>query len=346
MTNMPEQQQMPDDGITPRPVPGVVTAFIFLSASLCLALLNEGLAQEPRQAGQGGRILVTVQWGDVPLRDRLMEFGKKYSVPIFLDRRVDPDQKIELSAVDLPVEGVLALAAEKLKLGICRIGKVQYIGPKSTANALPGIVAQRKREQGKLPPQSKLLWSKARELKWDDAASPRDIAAALVEEAGAALENAEQIPHDIWPAYELPPLTLTERLSLVLAGFGQTFQVSTDGQQIRILLIPQDKSLAAGSVDQEDPPRVGVTKSVTKGPLKKTFSLTVQKQPAGAVVGTVAKQLGKEFKYDPSLRDKLREEVSFSVKDVTLEELLAKTLTPLGLSCKVTEKVLEIIPLE
>jgi hypothetical protein len=320
---------------------------MFFSACLGLALLNEGIAQEPRQAGQGGRILVTLEWGDVPLRDRLMEFGKKYSVPVFLDRRVDPDQKIELSAVDLPVEGVLALAAEKLKLGICRIGKVHYIGPNSTASTLSGIVTQRKREQGKLPPQSKVLWGKARELKWDEAASPQDIAAALVEEAGAALENADQIPHDVWPAYELPALTLTERLSLVLAGFGQTFQVSADGQQIRILPIPQDKSLAAGSVDdQRDLPRPGVTKSVTKGPLKKTFSLTVQKQPAGAVVGTVAKQLGKEFKYDPSLRDKLGEEVSFSVKDVTLEELLAKTLTPLGLSCKVTEKVLEIIPLE
>ena len=74
--------------------------------------------------------------------------------------------------------------------------------------------------------------------------------------------------------------------------------------------------------------------------------MTVQKQPAGAVLSTVAKQLGKEFKYDPSLRDKLREDVSFTVKDVTLEELLAKTLTPLGLSCKVTEKTLEVIPLE
>src|SRR5690242_3989408 len=44
-----------------------------------------------------GRIRVTLDWKDVPLRERLVDFGKKYKVPIFLDRRVDPDQKIELS---------------------------------------------------------------------------------------------------------------------------------------------------------------------------------------------------------------------------------------------------------
>jgi hypothetical protein len=89
----------------------------------------------------------------------------------------------------------------------------------------------------------------------------------------------------------------------------------------------------------------GVKKTTTKGPPKKVFSMIVQKQPAGAVVNTVAKQLDKQFKYDPSLREKLREDVSFTVKDVSLDELLTKTLRPLGLSYKMTETTLEIIPL-
>jgi hypothetical protein len=91
--------------------------------------------------------------------------------------------------------------------------------------------------------------------------------------------------------------------------------------------------------------KTGQTKTVTKVPRPKTYSLTVKNQAAGAVVNTVAKQLGKEFKYDPSLRDKLKENVSFSVKDVSLEELLTKTLKPLGLSYKLTETVIEIVEL-
>ena len=145
---------------------------------------------------------MTLDWGDVPLRDRLTEFGKKYGVPVFLDRRVDPDQKIELSARDLPVEGVLALAAEKLKLGTCTIGKVHYIGPKGMADVLPALVALRKRELAQSP--ARAAWNKSKELKWKEASSPRELAAALAEEAGATLENPEQIPHDLWPAYDLP----------------------------------------------------------------------------------------------------------------------------------------------
>lgn len=339
-------EQMANDWTTCRRRRRVVTAFTFFSAWICLGLWSPAVAQEPRKAGKEGRILVTLEWGEVPLRQRLTEFGKKYEVPIFLDRSVDPDQRIDLSAQDLPVEGVLSLAAQKLKLGTCTVGKVHYLGPKSTASRLTGVIAQRKLELRKLPPQARTVWSKAKELKWDEAASPRDIAAALAQEAGAELENPQQIPHDVWPAYDLPAMTLIERFSLVLAGFDLTFQVLDDGSQIRVTPLPPDKVAAGGKdPDLDDVPQPGTTKTVTKGPIKKVFSMTVQKQPAGAVVNTVAKQLGKEFQYDPSLRDKLREDVSFTVKDVTLEELLAKTLTPLGLSCKVTEKALEIIPL-
>ena len=355
-------------------------AFTFLSALTLATFAVEAAAQEPRKAGKEGRILVTLEWGDVPLRQRLREFGKKYNVAVFLDRRVDPDQRIELFARDLPLEGVLAQAAENLKIGICTVGKAHYIGPKSTTSRLPGIVAQRK---SMLPQSSRAAWNKSKEMKWDEAATPREIAAALAQEAGSSLENAEQIPHDVWPAYELPAMTLTERLSLVLAGFDLTWQPSSDGTSLRIVPMPQEKEYAsvhtlpadatniAAQVQRLFPTlkmersgnrltvvatleehdridellKTGQTKTVTKVPSPNKFSLTVENKAAGAVVNTIAKQLGKEFKYDPSLRDKLKENVSIAVKDVSLEELLTKTLKPLGLSYKMTETAIEIIPL-
>lgn len=356
-------------------------AFTFLSTVTFAALACETTAQEPRKAGKEGRILVTLEWGDVPLRERLMEFGKKYSVAVFLDRRVDPDQRIELSVSDQPVEGVLAQAAEKLRLGSCTIGKTYYIGPKSTVSRLPGVVAQRK---SGLPLQSRAAWNKSKELKWDEAATPRVLVAALAQEGGMTLDNAEQIPHDVWPAYDLPAMTLTERLSLVLAGFDLTYQVASDGTSLRVVPMPHEKAYASvhalpaadaaniaaqvqrlfptlkmdrsgnrltvvATLDEHDRIdellQTGQTKTVTKVPSPKTYSLTVKNQAAGAVVNTVAKQLGKEFQYDPSLRDKLKENVSFTVKDVSLEELLTKTLKPLGLSYKLTEAAIEIVPL-
>jgi hypothetical protein len=374
--------QIANDGTTSRGNPRVI-AFTFFSAWLCLFFLNTAVAQEPRKAGKAGGLRVTqLVWGDAPLRERLTEFGKKYSVRVFLDRRIDPDQKIDLSVQDVPVEEVPAVVAEKFKLGACVVGSVHYIGPKGTTSRLPGVIAQRKGDVTRLQ-QARAAWNKSKPLKWDEAASPRDIAAALAQEAGATLENPEKIPHDVWPAYDLPSLTLTERLTLVLAGFDLTFQFSEDGGNIKVVPMPEEKAYAsvytlttdaaniAAQVQRifpglkmertgnrltviatvEEHERIdellktGKTTTVTKVPVQNKFTLTVENKAAGAVVNTVAKTLGKEFKYDPSLRDKLKENITLSVKDLTADELLTKTLKPLGLSYKMTETTLEVIPL-
>lgn len=332
----------------------VAAVFIFLSAALNgsagaqdLEAPQEG-AKIGRKSAKEGKVRITLDWKEVLLRERLMAFGKKYNVPIFLDRRVDPDQKIELSARDMPVEEVPSLVAENLNLGRAILGKMHYIGPKASAGQLAPLVARRKSELSQLPASSRAVWNKSKVLKWDEAAMPREIVTSLMAEAGMTLDNPEQIPHDIWPAYELPAMPLADRLSLVLIGFDLTWRMSPSGSTLRVQPVPQDLRLAGpnGLPDEiAEPLRTGQTKTVTKGAIKQTFSLTVHKQPAGAVLGTVARKLGKELKYDPSLRDKLREDVTFAVKDVSLEELLAKTLTPLGLSGKVTEKTLEVISL-
>jgi hypothetical protein len=64
-----------------------------------------------------------------------------------------------------------------------------------------------------------------RPLVWPDLAQPRDLVAALAAEAGLSVKLPDSTPHDLWPAVDLPPLTWTDRLSLVLAGFDLTFEI-------------------------------------------------------------------------------------------------------------------------
>ena len=164
-----------------------VIAFTFLCALSLATLAGMTTAQEPRKSGKAGGLLVTIrEGGNVPLRQRLTELSKACGTPFFLDRQVDPEQSMEITAVDVPAEKVLSLVAEKFKLGECLVGKVLYIGPKSTTNRLPGVVAQRKGDVGKLQ-QARAPWNKSKPLKWDEAASPREIAAALAQEAGMAV---------------------------------------------------------------------------------------------------------------------------------------------------------------
>jgi len=49
--------------------------------------------------------------------------------------------------------------------------------------------------------------------------------------------NPEEILHDLWPAGALPPMTVVDRLTLVLFQFDQTFELSESGK-VKIMPIP------------------------------------------------------------------------------------------------------------
>jgi hypothetical protein len=74
--------------------------------------------------------------------------------------------------------------------------------------------------------------------------APRDLLTELANEAGIEIAGLEQFPHDLWPAVELPPLALADRLTLVLAGFGMTYQFSPDGRQIQLVPLPETAAIS------------------------------------------------------------------------------------------------------
>ena len=84
-------------------------------------------------------------------------------------------------------------------------------------------------------------------------------------------------------------------------------------------------------------------KTAKGSPPIKRYTLTVKGEPAGAVVKTIAAQLGKELRYDAAVGEKLQQTVSLEVREVSLEELLAKTLGPVGLTGRINETALEVI---
>ena len=174
----------------------------------------------------------------------------------------------------------------------------------------------------------------------------------------------------------------TERMTLLLAGFGMTFEYADGGATIRLVPLPEEltiertytprgdaqdaavqlRRLATGAKIAVEGQRLRVVASaedhdkidrLLKGervlstqvtPGEKRYTVTAENQPAGAVLKTVARQLGKELKYDAAITQKLRSNVSLSVKDAPLAELLGKTLDPLGLTYKLTDESLEIVP--
>jgi len=321
-----------------------------------------------------------------PLRNALSDLARDQKVAVFLDRRVDPDQKVDFSADNMPLEELLRRLAGSKQLGVCYVGPVVYVGPSSATTRLPTLAALRKEEQQKLPAEIRRRLAVARSWQWDDLATPRDLFTELGAQSKIRMFGVtERIPHDLWPATSLPPLPFADRMSLLAAGFGLTFEFSPDGTAVRLIPVPENATVsrtytvgssAAGLAAQlgEKFPRSKIRATgrqiAVVGPLedhtmiarllsgdpvrrpsgnggaagKMVFTLRVEDAPVGAILKTLANKPNIDVKYDPSLVPKLRQLVSVSVKEATLEEFLEATLEPAGLTYKRNGNTIEVVP--
>ncbi len=150
---------------------------------------------------------VGVDWAGRPLRDALNGLARAKQVAIFLDRRVDPDQLLKVSLQDVSLEAVFERLAESRGLGVSRFGSVVFMGPARVAARLRTLAALRLADVRKLPVEVGLRFARTQRLVWDDLAEPRVLLKRLAEENGFELLGLEQVPHDLWAAADLPPLS-------------------------------------------------------------------------------------------------------------------------------------------
>jgi hypothetical protein len=327
--------------------------------------------------------LAGIRWGSNPLRAALTNLARNQEVAIFLDRRVDPDQMIDLVIADAPLRELLQRLAGQLKLGVGQVGSVIYLGPPPTAAVLGTVAAlQEEQEQG-LPSAVRSRLRRMQPLRWPELATPRDLIQSLADEAGLRVEGLEQIPHDLWPEVDLPPLTFAQSLSLILAGFELTFEYAPDGSAVQLKPLPATASITrriplrgspggvgaeirrrfpdarftieAGSVVVDSTVEVSAairrlldgTSSRPKPPpaqAEKRYTLRVQDKSLGAVAAAVAKEVGVELHFAPGAEELRDKLVWLDVKEVTLDQLLRTLLEPGGLTYRLDEQTLEIRP--
>ena len=328
---------------------------------------------------------VSLTWSaEQPLREGLASFSRNTEVCVFLDRRIDPGQFVELSIRDESVQRALEQLAEKTHARLGMVGPVVYLGPPETAGKLATLAALKHKDAAALPNEIKARLLKSQAWKWDELAQPRSLLDELARSGGVTVANPELLPHDLWPAADLPAMAWVDRLTLLLAGFGLTYEFQQEGAVVQLLPIPDEvlvektytprgepgpvvaqlrrivpsatvriegRKLLVSAVE-EDHDKIqrllnGETvRTTTKPAGEKRYKLTVTNQAAGSVIKTVATQLGKQMKFDPLLNERLQTKVSLRVEDVTLDELLTKTLAPLKLGYRIDDAAIEIIPAE
>lgn len=174
----------------------------------------------------------SVSWKGRELRAGINGLSLANRVAIILDRRVDPGQTIDLSISREPLANVLQQVAASAGLETTMVGPAIYVGPIKTATRLKTLLESRKQEAPELPIGMRRRFERAAPMSWDVLTSPRQILQELQDEASIELRSMESVPHDLWPSAEFPPMTLIERLTLVLAGFDFTFHFTNDGAEI------------------------------------------------------------------------------------------------------------------
>lgn len=294
---------------------------------------------------------IGVAWDGAPLRATLANLAQTQHVAIWLDRRIDPGREITLAADGMTLRAVLGEIARRESLGVGEFGSaLVYLGPPGALARTRAAAARGRAEAVRLPASQARKFRQTESMQWADFAEPRRLVFELAEAAGIELVDVERIPHDLWPAAELPALSLVDRLSLILGQFDLTFELAQGGRMLRIVPLPDDKTLLgtgqppaetwtdAGSPapgpDVSDPDRLRIERFV------------VQQQPLGAILRQLAAKLHLELHLDEDSIGRagksLETRVSCRVEKATVDELFEAILAPEGLAFRRQGTTIEV----
>ena len=176
---------------------------------------------------------ISVNWNAEPLRDALEMVGRQLRVAVFLDRRVDPTQAIYFEAGNRTVIRMLDILAEQCECGIYQIGDVIYMGPISSVSELE---SRRKVLQTQLrgfSTKNRKQLSKRNPVSWPRLSQPKNLLQQLASEHLLSLNEVE-LPHDLWPQVQLPPVSQLDQLLLLTFGFGKTIRLTAAGDELAV----------------------------------------------------------------------------------------------------------------
>jgi hypothetical protein len=190
---------------------------------------------------------VSVAWQGQELATALERLAGVQGLPLWIDRRVDPSTPVELTVTDQPLGDTINALAASHNWAVAPYFGVFYFGPRETAAELLTLSALARQSIAKTPLGRELgaerpaaarsRWLKAEPWSAPRLSEPRELVVQIARAAGAAVVDEQLIPHDLWPARELPAMAPLDRAVLLLSGFDLTCQVSADGKKLQIVPI-------------------------------------------------------------------------------------------------------------
>jgi hypothetical protein len=183
-----------------------------------------------------------------------------FDEPVYVDRRTDPSQRVSLEIEDATLSDVLQALSAAASLGYSNLQQLRYIGPTAAAEQLRTVAEVRRAEAGRLPASRQASLELKQSLTWPRLTEPRQLITKLVERRGWRIGRAERIPHDLWAAGELPAMSLTDQLTVLLLGFDLTYEIKPAERTLEIrpleeVTIRREYQLRSQSSDATEPLR-------------------------------------------------------------------------------------------
>jgi len=313
-------------------------------------LLAAGLAAAAEPGGErptpGLDATVDAVWTRLPLRDWAARASSLAGRPVLLDRRLDPSLPVTLTARQEPLRDVIASVAAGHAAVLDELAGTVRLVPGDAAGRASRGERDRELRIGRLPARLRAMLAIRRPWRWPAGVRPQDLLVAAVGEAGLEVDGIEEIPHDHWPAADLPPLSLAERLDLVLAHFDRRvlWGVKEGSVAGRIVAIDAELLPAAAAPEKKTSRPRGPRRTVK---VRDEFTLRLE-APLDQALHAIAGQLGLVLELDEqaiAARGIAAQEiVRADVARVSRDELLDAILQPLGLGWTIEEGRLNVFP--
>jgi len=189
----------------------------------------------------------------VPCNDVLQRLRDQSGIPVIRDRRIDPTQPVSLETDLVSTRQLLKLISERLPdCDVSFTDSFVYIGPSESAISLRTLTELRQQEiddaRRQFPKDVFPRLMTRQPTEWPDLAAPRILLLTRCRDCGLTLTNAKLLPHDLWPAAELPALPFADFTTIILSQFDLTFRI--DPERAELTLVPRPETVV---IEQHHP---------------------------------------------------------------------------------------------
>lgn len=305
-------------------------SFVSRAAALgAVAVATAGLVPAPCRGATVLETPIRGSWTRLPLGRWAERISALTGVPVVVDRRLDFTLPITLESAGLPLAEVLDRVAALAAADVEVLASSLWLVPRAARGRAAAAERARDAALAALPAADRSRLAARAESAWPAGSQPRRLVAELATAAKLELAGLDDIPHDHLPATRLPPLTVAERIDLVLAQYDLRADWRPAGS--RVMPLPAAPLGGTGPPSAVPRPRPRPRDE----PAAERFSLRLE-APLEQAVAALARRFDLQPTIDAASLEARgispTEIVRVHVEEVDRSGLLDAVVAPLGLS--------------